>query len=134
LRQTLALPLKIKRAYEPAEKSDGVRILVDRLWPRGIKKGAFDLWLKDVAPSNELRKWFHHEAPKWSAFRSKYRRELSANPRAVAELRSAVKGKTATLLYGAKDETHNQAVVLAEFLKTAKAPKSTGKKRAAKRG
>ena len=128
------MPLKIKRAYEPAEKGDGVRILVDRLWPRGIKKGAFDLWLKDVAPSNDLRNWFHHEVRKWSAFRSKYRKELSANPGAVAELRSAVRGKTATLLYGAKDETHNQAVVLAEFLKTAKAPKPAKQKKAAKRG
>ena len=120
------MPVKIKRIYEPAEESDGLRILIDRLWPRGIKKDAFDLWLKDVAPSNALRQWFHHEEPKWSAFRTKYRKELAANP-AVAELRSAVKGKVATLLYGAKDEKHNQAVVLAEYLKTAKA--SAKKKR-----
>jgi len=124
------MPIKIKRVYEPAEKSDGVRILIDRLWPRGIKKDAFNLWLKDVAPSNELRQWFHHEEPKWSTFRSKYRKELSANKEAVAELRAAVKGKTATLLYGAKDEKHNQAVVLADFLKTAKAPTKKKKKKA----
>jgi uncharacterized protein YeaO (DUF488 family) len=111
------MPLKIKRVYEPAEKSDGLRILVDRLWPRGIRKEAVDLWMKDVAPSDALRNWFHHEEPKWAAFEKKYRKELSANKEAVAELRKAVKGKTATLLYGAKDEEHNQAVVLAEFLK-----------------
>jgi len=126
------MPVKIKRIYEPAEESDGVRILVDRLWPRGIKKNAFDLWLKEVAPSNELRQWFHHEERKWSAFRARYRKELTANPDAVARLRAAVKGKTATLLYGAKDETHNQAAVLAEFLKAAKAPAK--KKRKAPRG
>ncbi len=126
------MPLKIKRVYEPAEKADGLRILVDRLWPRGIKKGAFDLWMKDVAPSDELRDWFHHEEPKWGEFRTRYRRELAANT-AVAELRKTVKGKTATLLYGAKDEMHNQAVVLAEFLKSAKAAKpAKAKKKKAK--
>ena len=110
------MPIKVKRVYEKADRSDGKRILVDRLWPRGVKKTAIDLWLKEVAPSDDLRNWFHHEEPKWSAFRSKYRKELSANKDAVAELRKAAKG-TATLLYGAKDEKHNQAVVLAEYLK-----------------
>lgn len=114
------MTLKIKRVYEKAEKSDGKRILVDRLWPRGIKKEAIDLWLKDVAPSDELRNWFHHEEPKWAAFEKKYVKELSANKDAVAELRAAVKSETATLLYGAKDEEHNQAVVLLEFLKKKK--------------
>jgi uncharacterized protein YeaO (DUF488 family) len=123
------MPLRIKRVYEPAEKSDGLRILVDRLWPRGIKKNAFDLWLKDVAPSNALRQWFHHEERKWSEFRVKYRKELAANP-GVAELRKAVKGKTATLLYGAKDETHNQAAVLVEFLKKGKPAKPAKAKKA----
>jgi uncharacterized protein YeaO (DUF488 family) len=125
------MPIKIKRVYEPAEKSDGTRILIDRLWPRGVKKTAIDLWMKDVAPTDELRNWFHHEEPKWAVFRSKYRKELRANKDAVAALRKAAKG-TATLLYGAKDETHNQAVVLAEFLKTAKAP--VQKKKKAKAG
>jgi uncharacterized protein YeaO (DUF488 family) len=126
------MPIKIKRAYEPAEKSDGLRILVDRLWPRGIKKGAFDLWLKDVAPSNDLRNWFHHEEPKWAAFRSRYLKELALNTEAVDALRKAVKGKTATLLYGAKDEMHNQAVVLATYLKAPrkKAAKPKKKKKA----
>ncbi|HSC60996.1 MAG TPA: DUF488 domain-containing protein [Rhizomicrobium sp.] len=129
------MPIKVKRVYEKAERSDGKRILVDRLWPRGVKKTAIDLWLKEVAPSDDLRNWFHHEEPKWSAFRSKYRKELSANKDAVAELRKAAKG-TATLLYGAKDEAHNQAVVLAEYLKGRNAPpakKKTKKKKTAKK-
>jgi uncharacterized protein YeaO (DUF488 family) len=115
------MTVKIKRVYEKPERGDGVRILVDRLWPRGIKKDAIDLWLKDVAPSDALRNWFHHEEPKWVSFRAKYRKELAANKDAVAQLRKAVKGKTATLVYGAKDEEHNQAVVLAEFLKKLRA-------------
>lgn len=126
------MPVKIKRVYEPAEKSDGLRILIDRLWPRGVKKDVIDLWIRDVAPTDALRKWFHHEERKWSEFRGKYRQELSANPEAVAELRGAVKGKTATLLYGAKDETHNQAVVLSEFLKSGKAAKPAKAKKKAK--
>ena len=129
------MPIKVKRVYEKPERSDGKRILVDRLWPRGVKKTAIDVWIKDVAPSDALRNWFHHEEPKWSAFRSKYRKELSANKDAVAELRKEAKG-TATLLYGAKDEKHNQAVVLAEYLKTHKArpaKKKAAKKRKAKK-
>lgn len=111
------MTIKIKRVYEPAERGDGLRILVDRLWPRGVKKDAIDLWLKDIAPSNELRNWFHHEEPKWASFKKKYVKELSGNKGAVAELRKAAKGKTVTLLYGAKGTEHNQAVVIAEFLK-----------------
>lgn len=126
------MPIKVKRVYEKAERSDGKRILVDRLWPRGIKKAAIDVWIKDVAPSDELRNWFHHEEPKWSEFRTKYREELSANKDAVAQLRKEAKG-TATLLYGAKDEKHNQAVVLAEYLKTHKARPATKKKVAKKK-
>lgn len=128
------MPIKIKRVYEKPEAGDGKRILVDRLWPRGVKKSAIDVWIKDVAPSDELRNWFHHEVPRWSAFRSKYRKELSQNKQAVAELRKAAKGN-ATLVYGAKDETHNQAVVLAQYLKThkpraaAKTKKKTAKKK-----
>lgn len=124
------MPIKIKRVYEKPERSDGKRILVDRLWPRGVKKDAIDLWLKDVAPSDDLRNWFHHEERKWSEFRRKYRKELSVNRDAVAEFRKAAKG-TATLLYGAKDEEHNQAVVLAEYLKRRRPPvkkKKTAKK------
>jgi uncharacterized protein YeaO (DUF488 family) len=130
------MAIRIKRVYEPAEKSDGKRILIDRLWPRGVKKTAVDLWLKDVAPSDALRNWFHHEEPKWATFRARYRKELAANKDAVAALRKAAKG-TATLLYGAKDETHNQAVVLAEYLKAwrtgSAAAKKTQKKVGAKK-
>ena len=118
------MPIKVKRVYEKAERGDGKRILVDRLWPRGVKKTAIDVWIKDVAPSDDLRNWFHHEEPKWRTFRSKYRKELSANKDAVVELRKAAEG-TATLLYGAKDEAHNQAVVLAEYLKGVKSVKKT---------
>ena len=125
------MPLRIKRVYEKPERKDGKRILVDRLWPRGVKKSAVDLWIRDVAPSDELRNWFHHEVPRWSAFRSRYRKELSRNKDAVAQLRQAAKGNV-TLVYGAKDETHNQAVVLAEYLKTHKPRAAAKKKKKAK--
>ncbi|HSM96078.1 MAG TPA: DUF488 family protein [Rhizomicrobium sp.] len=125
------MSIKVKRVYEKAERSDGKRILVDRLWPRGVKKSAIDVWIKDVAPSDALRNWFHHEEPRWSAFRSRYRKELAANKDAVAELRKAARG-TATLLYGAKDEKHNQAVVLAEYLKRHK-PRAAAKKKKKKK-
>jgi len=110
-------PLRIKRVYLPSAETDGYRILVDRLWPRGLskEKAAIDLWLKEVAPSDALRKWFHHEAENWDEFQRRYEAELEDNA-AVAELREAIGKGPATLLYGAKDETHNQAVVLAEFL------------------
>ena len=109
--------IQIKRVYEEAEPSDGYRALVDRLWPRGLtkEKAAVDLWLKDVAPSGDLRKWFHHEEANWFEFRRRYEAELDQNP-AVAQLREAIAGGPATLLYGARDERHNQAVVLAEYL------------------
>lgn len=113
------MKILLKRIYEPAEDSDGFRVLVDRLWPRGEskEKAAIDIWLKDLAPSAELRKWFNHEAEKWDGFQKKYRQELDANPGAVAEFAQAAKGKrTVTLLYGAKDAQHNQAVVLREYL------------------
>ena len=113
--------INIKRAYEPAEKSDGYRILVDRLWPRGIKKtdAHFDAWLKEIAPSTELRKWFNHEVEKWADFNKKYKAELKDSP-ALEELSELLKKhKTVTLVYSAKDEQHNQAVVLKEFLEEA---------------
>ena len=118
----------IKRIYDPPGPEDGRRYLVDRLWPRGVKKSAIDIWIRDVAPSDDLRNWFHHETPRWNVFRNRYRKELSHNKEAIAELRKAAKG-TATLLYGAKDETHNQAVVLADYLKTHK-PRTAAKKKA----
>jgi uncharacterized protein YeaO (DUF488 family) len=112
--------IRTKRVYEPAAKEDGYRVLVDRLWPRGMKKEAakIDLWMKDVAPSDELRKSFHHDAMKWSDFEKKYQSELKKKKELFQELRKLEKQRgTLTLLYGARDEEHNQAVVLAKSLK-----------------
>lgn len=112
------MSIAIKRVYEPFSKADGYRILVDRLWPRGIKKeGAHvDLWLKEVAPSTALRKWFNHEPEKWKSFLTKYRTELKESA-ALEELTALLRQhKTVTLLYGAKDEQHNQAVALKQFM------------------
>ena len=109
--------IRLKRAYEPASKDDGVRILVDRVWPRGISKEKLrlDEWMKDVAPSKALRKWFGHDPKRWSEFKKKYRAELRKQPAALKKLRALTK-KRVTLVYGAKDELHNQAVALKEFL------------------
>lgn len=110
--------ITIKRVYEAPSPSDGKRILVDRLWPRGLTKeeAGIDLWLKDIAPSTELREWFGHDPEKWPEFEKRYREELATNTEAVAELHEAVKAGPATLLYGAKDEAHNNAVVIKDFL------------------
>jgi len=111
--------IRIKRAYEAPMASDGVRVLVDRLWPRGLARDAarIDHWLKDVAPSSDLRKWFGHDPERWQEFRKRYRAELKADTEAVAELRALAKGaKTLTLVFAAKDEAHNNAVVLKELL------------------
>lgn len=109
--------VKIKRVYEKPEREDGFRILVDRFWPRGLtkEKANIDLWLKDIAPSNELRKWFGHEPDKWSEFRKRYRHELQAKEEKVAVLKDHMKKGTVTLVYGANDEEHNQAVVLLDM-------------------
>jgi|SRR6185503_18547277 len=111
------MPFRIKRVYEPPAKSDGMRVLVDKLWPRGVKKtdAKLDLWMKEVAPSTELRKWFGHEAEKFAEFKRRYKKELSKD--ALAELRKLGKGRTVTLLYGAKDPEMNQAAVLLSLLK-----------------
>lgn len=112
--------LKVKRVYEEFEKSDGFRILVDRIWPRGISKeeAHIDLWFKDIAPSEELRKWFNHDPKKWQEFQKKYKEELSKNTDPVEQVKGLKKEhKQITLLYGAKDTLHNQAVVLLEYLK-----------------
>jgi uncharacterized protein YeaO (DUF488 family) len=110
--------IKIKRAYEPPSEDDGMRILVDRLWPRGLTKAraSVDLWLKDIAPSTELRKWFGHDPGKWTEFKTRYRAELKKNGDRVALLKSKVQEGKVTLIYGAKDEEHNEAVVLRAFL------------------
>jgi uncharacterized protein YeaO (DUF488 family) len=112
--------IKIKRVYEKPAKEDGWRVLVDRLWPRGMKKEAahMDAWMKDVAPSDALRKWFGHKPEKWSEFQRKYRSELAMKKELIAELKKIEKKHgTLTLLFGAKDEQHNQAVALANALK-----------------
>jgi uncharacterized protein YeaO (DUF488 family) len=110
--------IKIKRAYEPKENADGFRILVDRLWPRGIKKEdlKIDVWLKEIAPSAELRKWFNHDVEKWKLFKTKYITELKHSQFTEQILLQIKKHTTVTLVYSAKDEQHNQAVVLKEFL------------------
>lgn len=110
--------MKIKRAYAPVEETDGYRILVDRLWPRGIskEKAQIDLWLKSVAPSNELRKWFGHDSERFAEFSERYRAELTTSG-ALDELRTILKEHpTATLLFAAHDEEHNNAVVLQNLL------------------
>jgi uncharacterized protein YeaO (DUF488 family) len=112
------MTVKLKRVYDEFSETDGNRILVDRLWPRGLtkEKARVDLWLKDVAPSTELRKWFAHDPGKWPEFETRYRAELKQNPHKFSLLkRAAAKGPT-TLLYGAKDNEHNEAVVLQKLL------------------
>lgn len=109
--------IRLKRVYEEYSADDGYRILVDRLWPRGVSKESahLDLWMKDVAPSTELRKWFSHDPAKWAEFEKRYTVELETNP-AVGELRNLVKTKkTITLLYGARNIEHNEAVVIRRY-------------------
>ena len=111
--------IKLKRIYEEYDKKDGYRILVDRLWPRGIKKeeAKIDLWLKEIGPSDELRKWFNHEPEKWAEFKKKYRAELTRKKELLNEIKHEEKENPAvTLLFGAKDQEHNQAMVIAELL------------------
>ena len=110
--------LKTKRVYESAEASDGTRFLVDRLWPRGIKKEELEMkaWLKDVAPSPELRKWFAHDPDKWTEFKKRYRTELKSNPNAWKPILEAAKRGNVTLLYSARDTEHNSAILLKAFL------------------
>lgn len=110
----------LKRIYEPYSEDDGFRILVDRLWPRGVskEKAALDIWLKDIGPSTELRKWFAHDPEKWLEFKTKYKAELKGKKEYLQEITTAAKQhKVVTLLYGAKDQEHNEALVIAEVLK-----------------
>ena len=110
--------VRVKRAYEAAEETDGRRILIDRLWPRGVtkEKAAVDVWLKGLAPSTELRQWFGHDPEKWDEFKRRYFAELDDNPEAVAELRAELAKGRATLLFGAKDAEHSNAHALQEYL------------------
>ncbi len=112
------MEIQIKRIYEDAAKNDGTRILVDRIWPRGVSKDEahLDGWMKEIAPSTELRKWFGHKVELYQEFSERYETELKSKPELVKELRDKANKKLLTLLYGAKDETHNQAVVLKKFL------------------
>lgn len=111
--------IKLKRAYEKPARDDGERILVERLWPRGLtKQGAkIDLWLKDVAPSAELRRWFGHDPDKWDKFRKRYQKELKDKNDLIKLLKRKAKAGAITLIYSARDEEHNSALVLKQFLR-----------------
>lgn len=112
------MQIRLKRAYDEPSKQDGTRILVDRVWPRGLKKeqAQIDHWLRDIAPSTELRQWFGHDPDKWPQFKQRYFRELNKNSAAVAELRQLAGDGRVTLVFSAKDERHNNAVALKEYL------------------
>jgi len=110
--------IQLKRAYDPVSKDDGIRFLVERLWPRGVKKTALhlDAWLKDVAPSTELRQWFSHDPSRWIAFQRRYFAELNANPKTVEPILEATRRGRVTLVYSSHDKEHNNAVALKTFL------------------
>lgn len=118
--ETMKIPIKTKRIYDAPAADDGFRILVDRRWPRGVKKenARIALWLKEIAPSEELRKWFGHDPAKWGAFKRRYFAELRRQPELLALLRLHARAGAVTLLYSAKDEKHNNAVALLEFLQS----------------
>ena len=113
------MSFRIKRVYDESDRTDGKRILVDRLWPRGLtkEKARVDLWLKDVAPSNELRRWFGHDPKKWPEFKRRYKKELKTFGSPLLTLREEAKKNAVTLLYGARDQEHNEAIVLLELLR-----------------
>jgi uncharacterized protein YeaO (DUF488 family) len=115
--------LRVKRIYEPPKPADGYRILVDRLWPRGVskQKARVDLWMKEIAPSDSLRRWFGHQPSRWAEFQRRYRRELRQNAGLAGELKKLLKQhRTVTLLFSARDERRNQAVALRDFLRARK--------------
>jgi uncharacterized protein YeaO (DUF488 family) len=113
-RSIAASNVRLKRAYEPPEKTDGTRILVDRLWPRGVSKAEakLDEWIKEIAPSTELRTWFGHDPRRWDEFRKRYRSELAEHSETLKDLRRRAREGPITLVYSARDEIHNDAVVL----------------------
>jgi len=123
--------IRIKRAYEPSARGDGRRLLVERLWPRGMRKEALllDAWVKEVAPSTELRKWFSHRVDRWTEFQRRYRRELSAHHDAWSAILEASRRGPVTLVYSAHDPEHNAAVVLRDYL-TRRAPKRAPRREA----
>lgn len=112
------MAFKIKRAYDPPDPADGFRVLVDRLWPRGLSKEKLriDAWLKDVAPSTQLRKWIHSDMSRWSEFRRRYYKELDLQPGAVADLRNRARATRVTLVFAARDPNNNHAAILKEYL------------------
>ena len=122
--------IQIKRAYEPPASADGARILVDRLWPRGITKEALavERWIKEIAPSDALRRWFGHDTERWNEFRRRYEAELTKQGALIEELRSLARQGTLTLVYAAHDEAHNNAAVLCEVLM--RSPRGTPKRKA----
>jgi len=125
--------LKLKRVYEPAASSDGIRFLVEQLWPRGVKKTALqvDAWLKDVGPSTTLRRWFNHDPGKWNEFRRRYFRELEANAEAVDPILKAARRGRVTLVYSSRDTEHNNAVALKDYLESRIGKKRSAPKRVA---
>ncbi|HLV33550.1 MAG TPA: DUF488 domain-containing protein [Spirillospora sp.] len=112
------MAIAIKRIYEPVSDQDGLRVLVDRLWPRGIRKdtAAIDLWLKDIAPTTALRRWFNHDPEKWDEFKARYFAELDNNRENLQPLLEAVREGNVSLIYASRDEVYNQAVALKEYL------------------
>jgi len=112
------MTIAIKRAYDPPAAGDGFRVLVDRLWPRGVSKQTLklDAWMRDLAPSTELRRWVHDDMTQWKEFKKRYFGELKAQPDLVAELRGKARGGRVTLIYAKRDETHNNAAALKEYL------------------
>jgi len=115
------MTIEIKRAYDPPAHTDGYRVLVDRLWPRGIPKARLqlDAWMKDIAPSTALRRWIHSDMTRWAEFRERYHRELDSQAELVADLRKRAGAGTLTLIYAARDEQQNHALVLKEYLESA---------------
>jgi len=113
-----AANVKLNRAYESPAAADGTRVLIDRLWPRGIskKKAALDQWMRDIAPSNQLRKWFGHDPARWNEFRRRYAAEVHKNPHLLEQLRSVARDGPITLVYSARDEAHNDAIVLRDLI------------------
>jgi uncharacterized protein YeaO (DUF488 family) len=116
----IAFSIRIKRAYDPPSQDDGTRILVDRLWPRGLRKddARIDLWLREIAPSDDLRKWFNHDPEKWGLFRKRFFTELDKQPDAIDEIKKTARKGPMTLVYGAREERFNNAVALKEYLVT----------------
>jgi len=112
------MPVRIKRIYEDPDPGDGTRVLVDRLWPRGVSKeeAQLDDWMQEVAPSDELREWFNHDPDRWDEFSEQYRDELDNRPEQIGRLIEYVRSGTLTVLYAAADEEHNNAVILADYL------------------